>query len=82
MVNRITEKEIITAIAQQTGINESLIKKIFESVFVEIVKNLDQRRTVTVKDFGTFYIKPTELTRTFKFNPGQRLRSVLGWSTK
>lgn len=82
MANKITEKEIILSVVKNTGVAENVVKKISESLFVEIVKNLDQCRTVTVKDFGTFYIKPTQPTRTFKFNPSQRLRRSLGWSVK
>ena len=83
MGNKITDKKMITDIARRIGVAESAAEKTCEAFFFEeILQNLEQCRTVTVKKLGTFYIKATEPTRTFKFNPSRRLRKILGWSIK
>ena len=76
------ESQEIAEIISETGIAESVVRKICTSQFEKIFKNLEQCQTVTIENFGTFYIKVTEPTRTFKFNPSKRLRGALGWSAK
>ncbi len=80
--DKITDKDIITAIADETGLNESVARKICDVLFEKIFQSLEQCQTVTIQNFGTFYIKATEPRRTFKFNPSNRLRKALGWSVK
>lgn len=37
--------------------------------------------SVTLKGFGSFYLRPERSTWVFKFTPGQRLRALFGWSS-
>jgi DNA-binding protein HU-beta len=37
--------------------------------------------SVTIKGFGNFYIRQERSSWVFRFNPGQRLRALLGWSS-
>ena len=37
--------------------------------------------SVTLKGFGSFYVRPERSTWVFKFNPAQRLRALFGWSS-
>jgi len=36
---------------------------------------------VTLPGFGGFYVRPEPESWVFKFNPGQRLRALFGWSS-
>jgi DNA-binding protein HU-beta len=38
-------------------------------------------RSVTLPGFGGFYVNPRGATWAFKFNPGQKLRALFGWSS-
>jgi DNA-binding protein HU-beta len=37
--------------------------------------------SVTLRGFGSFYLRRSRSGTVFKFNPGQRLRALLGWSS-
>ena len=37
--------------------------------------------SVTLPGFGGFYVSPRGQTWAFKFNPGQKLRALFGWSS-
>lgn len=41
----------------------------------------DEGRSVTLPGFGGFYIRPQREAWAFKFNPGQKLRALFGWSS-
>jgi DNA-binding protein HU-beta len=36
---------------------------------------------VTLRGFGSFYVRPERSTWVFRFSPGQRLRALFGWSS-
>ena len=78
---RITDKEIVSKVADKTGVDSNTVAKISQAVFKEITNALEKSHPVNIKDFGTFFIRPTTPTRTFKFSPSQRLRNILGWSS-
>lgn len=78
---RITDKEIIGKIADKTGVDSSTVEKVNRALFEEITNALEKCHPVNIKNFGTFFIRPITPTRTFKFSPSQRLRSILGWSS-
>jgi hypothetical protein len=40
-----------------------------------------QGQSVSLRNFGTFYVRPERSNWVFKFNPSQRLRKLLGWSS-
>jgi nucleoid DNA-binding protein len=42
---------------------------------------IDSGECVTLPGFGGFYVKPAPDRWVFKFNPAQRLRAALGWSS-
>ena len=46
-----------------------------------IYKKIKAGRCVTLPGFGGFYVRPERSTWVFKFNPGQKLRAALGWSS-
>jgi hypothetical protein len=37
--------------------------------------------SVTLRGFGSFYVRPERSSWVFRFNPGQRLRALFGWSS-
>jgi len=78
---RVDTKELISRVARSSGHDSGTVGSITHHIFEEITKALEQCCPVTVRDFGTFHIKPTKPTRLFKFLPSQQLRAILGWSS-
>ena len=37
--------------------------------------------SVTLKGFGSFYVRPERTSGVLKFTPAQRLRALFGWSS-
>jgi DNA-binding protein HU-beta len=37
--------------------------------------------SVSLRGFGSFYVRPARSQWVFRFNPSQRLRAVPGWSS-
>lgn len=52
-----------------------------DATLEEIYQSLKDRESVTIRNFGTFYVKQHRDSVAFKFNPAQKLRMMLGWSS-
>ena len=85
------EKELIQNIAaeglrrygtaNETGVEIEIAEKIFNASIQQIVASLKNCESVTIRNFGCFYIRPSDSsTKVFKFSPSQRLRKLFGWS--
>lgn len=76
------EKELVQNIVKEVGIEADTVEKIFNITIDEIVKSLKNTESVTIKNFGRFYIRPGDSQmKVFKFSPSQRLRKIFGWSS-
>jgi DNA-binding protein HU-beta len=47
----------------------------------EICAALRRGHSVSLRGFGSFYVRPERESWVFRFNPAQRLRALLGWSS-
>jgi len=81
MPERIEKKEIIKQLAERMSTNESTASSWLEAVLETFYDNIKQGNSITLTGFGGFYVKPERGTWIFKFNPGQKLKKVLGWSS-
>jgi DNA-binding protein HU-beta len=76
------EKELIQNIARETGADIEVVEKVFNATIEQIFQSLKQCESVTIRNFGRFYIRPGHSrTMVFKFSPSQKLRKMLGWSS-
>ncbi len=76
------EKELIPKIASETGFKIQTVEKVFNATIEQIFESLKSCESVTIRDFGRFYIRPGDsATKVFKFSPSQKLRKMLGWSS-
>ena len=77
------EKELIPNIVKETGIKTDVVEKVFDATVEQIVQSLKGCESVTIRNFGRFYIKEGRHSDSmvFKFSPSQRLRKILGWSS-
>jgi len=81
MPEKVDKRELIRLVARRTGRDPVVVAEVIEGTLAEIVEALEIGKSVSLRDFGTFYVRPERAQWVFKFNPSQRLRKVLGWSS-
>jgi len=81
MSDRIDKQELVERVSQRAGQNAETVTKIVDATLEEIVQALKRGECVSLRDFGTFYVRPERESWCFKFNPSQRLRKLFGWSS-
>ena len=77
------EKELIPNIVKETGVNADVVEKVFNATIEQIVQSLKRTESVTIRNFGRFYIREGRhsSSKVFKFSPSQKIRKMLGWAS-
>lgn len=78
---RIDKNELVQRVAVRTAKSPTVTEKMVDATLEEIYEALRQGEYVSLKNFGTFYVRPERESWVFKFNPAQRLRKLFGWSS-
>jgi len=81
MSDSINQSELISRVALRLGISPEAVGPILEATLDEIYEALKHGECVSLRNFGTFYIRDGGGTRVFKFNPSQKWRKSFGWSS-
>jgi len=81
MTERIDRAQLIERITHRTGNSAKTVEKIVDATLDEIYLAFRQGESVTLRNFGSFYVRRERPTWVFKFNPAQRLRALFGWSS-
>ena len=81
MSDRIDKSALITLVTDRVGRDREMVEEIVEATLTEIYEALKRGECVSLRDLGTFYVRPERGSWCFKFNPSQRLRKLLGWSS-
>ncbi len=79
--NRIEKPELIARVARRTSHETGAVEEILEAALEEICLALKQGETVSLRNFGTFYVRPERASWVFRFNPSQKWRALFGWSS-
>ena len=77
----INKQELIRRITKRNGQDTEVIETILDDTLEEIYQSLKAGESVSLRNFGTFYIKVYPQSTKFKFNPSQRLRKLFNWSS-
>ncbi|MTJ10650.1 MULTISPECIES: HU family DNA-binding protein [unclassified Anabaena] len=77
----IDKKELVGRVGQRINKETGTVAEIIDATIEEIYESLKQGESVSIRNFGTFYVKVEPKTWIFKFNPSQRLRKIFGWSS-
>lgn len=77
----IDKKELVRRVSNRVGKGTGTVEEIVDATFNEIRESLKQGESVSLRDFGTFYVRVERESWVFKFNPSQRLRKLFGWSS-
>lgn len=81
MPDRIDEKELVRRVAERMGTGEALAAAWVDGMLEEMYATFESRPGLTLPGFGGFCLERRGDRFAFKFNPGQRLRALLGWSS-
>ena len=77
----ISKKDLVKRISSKVNSKPKEVELIVDATLEEIYQSLKQGESVNIRNFGTFYIKHHRDSVAFKFNPGQKLRKLFGWSS-
>lgn len=81
MNDRIEKKELIRRLARKMEVDEKTAADWLNAVTETLYEAFKKGLSVTLPGFGGFYVKPKGRSWAFKFNPGQKLRKLFGWSS-
>lgn len=81
MASKIQKKEVVSRIAQRIGTDEKTAEVHLEATLEILYEAFKAGESVTLPGFGGFYVRPEQESWVFKFNPGQKLRALFGWSS-
>ena len=79
--SRLDRAGLVERVAARTGLSARTSDKAVDAVLEEIYEALKRGEGVSLKNFGTFYVRAERESWVFKFNPAQRLRKLSGWSS-
>lgn len=77
MSERIDKKALIDLVSARTGQDTQVVEKIVEAMLEEIYEALERGECLSLRDFGTFYVRPGRSSWVFKFNPYPRHGGVI-----
>ena len=81
MTQRIEKPTLVTLVAHRTSRDTALVEEIIDATLEEIYAALKRGESVSLRNFGSFYVREERESWVFKFNPAQRLRALFGWSS-
>jgi DNA-binding protein HU-beta len=81
MSAKVKKKEFIRALAQRMNTDEQTAEQWVEAYTDTLLAAFSRGEGVTIDGLGGFYVDNRGNSTAFKFNPSQRLRSLLGWSS-
>ena len=81
MTDRVDKKALVKRVSERVGKDAVTTEEVIDATLEEIYAALKRGECVSLRNFGTFYVRPERESWVFKFNPSQRLRKLFGWSS-
>ena len=81
MAERIEKKEFVRRLANRMQTDEATATLWLDGVLAEMYQTFRSGHGLTLPGFGGFYLDERRDGSAFKFNPGQKLRALFGWSS-
>jgi DNA-binding protein HU-beta len=81
MTGRIEKPELVSLVSERTSQEAQAVNEIVDAFLDEIYQALKRGDSVSLRGFGSFYVRPGDESWVFRFNPSQRLRALFGWSS-
>ena len=81
MANSKSKKEIVKKLALKMDADEETASRWLDGVTDTLYEIFKSGYGVSLTGFGSFYLDRRRSSTAFKFNPGQKLKKLLGWSS-
>jgi DNA-binding protein HU-beta len=81
MAERVDKPELVARVARRLDRDGQTVAEIVDGFLEEIYAALKGGDSVSLRGFGSFYVRAERDSWVFKFNPSQRLRALFGWSS-
>lgn len=81
MSARIQKNEVVRRIAKRMAVDEKTAEAFLDAAIETLYEAFKAGESVTLPGLGGFYVRPEPDSWVFKFNPGQKLRALFGWSS-
>jgi DNA-binding protein HU-beta len=81
MVERIQKDELARRLGVRMQADPKTAAAWIDGLVETLYESFKAGESVTLKGFGSFYVRPERTSWVFKFSPGQRLRALFGWSS-
>ena len=81
MADRLKKEDVVRLLAARMKSDEATAAAWLDGVTETLYESFKAGNSVTLPGFGGFYVRPESESWVFRFNPGQRLRALFGWSS-
>ncbi|HZD68822.1 MAG TPA: HU family DNA-binding protein [Actinomycetes bacterium] len=81
MAEQVDKPELVDRVARRLDRDDETVREIVDGVLEEIYQALKHGDSVSLRSFGSFYVRAERDSWVFKFDPSQRLRALFGWSS-
>ena len=81
MADRMEKKEFVKRIAKKMNTDEETAEIWVNAIFDTMYDVFKDGKGLTLTGFGGFYLDRRRSGTVFKFNPGQKLKALFGWSS-
>jgi hypothetical protein len=81
MTERVQKQEIARRLAARMNTDEATATAWLDALIDTLYESFKAEENVTLTGFGSFYVRAERSSWVFKFNPGQKLRALFGWSS-
>jgi len=81
MANSKSKKEIVKELALKMDANEETASRWLDGVTDTLYETFKSGYGASLTGFGSFYLDRRRSSTAFKFNPSQKLKKLLGWSS-
>jgi nucleoid DNA-binding protein len=81
MTDRLKKEDFVHLLATRMDADEATATAWVDGIVETLYANFKDRKVAPFPGFGSFYVRLEPESWVFKFNPGQRLRALFGWSS-
>jgi hypothetical protein len=81
MSDNVNKKDLAFYLAARMDSDIKTASEWIDGMTDTLYQAIKSGKSVTMPGLGGFYVRREEPTWVFKFNPGQRLRALFGWSS-
>jgi nucleoid DNA-binding protein len=82
MAEHIKKEEFVRRLAKKMGTDEATAEAWLDATLEAMYQVFKTGKGISLAGFGGFYLDRRRESTAFKFNPGQKLRALFGWSSK